>query len=223
MVRYKLNCKEDEMKYFPRGFAAGRARKFAVLAAAAVGVCSGPRLFANDKPGELPAQVIAHVPLKDTPGGEMLLQSKGDKQYLYVQKASKQGFMVVDVTKPSIPSLLNVNANGDTTAGTLQMAGPDAALAVAPDKNSKGVLHGTESPTTTVKLLDLTDPAHPKVLQTFDGVTGTLQDPSRALIFLANKDGLWVLRHSRPGIAPAKAKKKCSSEDAIQAMPPDCM
>ena len=178
----------------------------------------------DTKPTEVPAQVIAHIILKDAPGSEMLLQPRGDKQYLYVQKASKQGFMVVDVTKPSIPALLNVNANADAsaTAGTLQMAGPDAALAVVPDKNAKGVLHGTDSPTSTVRLLDLTDPAHPKVLQTFNDVTGTLQDPKRALIYLANKDGLWILRHSRPTITPSKTKRRCGSEDALAAMPPDC-
>lgn len=210
------------MRYLSRKSVGNEISRVAVVFSAAGALLFAPALFANDKPTEVPAEVISHLPLKEAAGSEMLLQSKGDKQYLYVQKASKQGYMVVDVTKPSIPALLNVKTNGDATAGTLQMAGPDAALAEIPDKNSKGVLHGTESPTATVKLLDLTDPAHPKVLQTFNGVTGTLQDPGRALIYLVNKDGLWVLRHSRPGITPAKAKRKCGSEDAIAAMPPDC-
>jgi len=219
-----MYCKEDAMKYALKEFVCSPMSRFALIVSAAFFALSVPNLLANgnDKPGELPARVVGHIPLKDVPGSEMLLQPKGDKQYLYVQKASKQGFMVVDVTKPSIPNLLKVNANGDATAGTLQMAGPDAALAVVPDKNAKGVLHGAESPTSTVKLLDLTDPAHPKVIQTFSGVTGTLQDPSRALIYLANNDGLWILRHSRPALAPAKTKRRCGSEDALAAMPPDC-
>ena len=219
------------MKYVRKGIASRRdsnriwlrfsAALFTMSTAAAITLAN---TNTDTKPTEVPAEVIAHLPLKDAPGSEMLLQPRGDKQYLYVQKASKQGFMVVDVTRPSIPALLNVNANvnAEATAGTLQMAGPDAALAAVPDKNTKGVLHGTDSPTSTVRLLDLTDPAHPKVLQTFTDVTGTLQDPKRALIYLANKDGLWVLRHSRPTIAPAKVKRRCGSEDAIAAMPPDC-
>lgn len=216
--------KEDAMKYAFKEFLCSPMSRVALIVCAAVFALSAPNLLANgnDKPGEYPAQVVGHIPLKDAPGSEMLLQSKGDKQYLYVQKASKQGFMVVDVTKPSIPNLLNVNVSGDATAGTLQMAGPDAALAAVPDKNAKGVVHGAESPTTTVKVLDLSDPSHPKVIQTFSGVTGTLQDPNRALIYLANKDGLWVLRHSRAALAPAKTKRRCSSEDALAAMPPDC-
>jgi hypothetical protein len=186
-------------------------------------VISVPSLSANNKPTEVPAKVIAHLPLQESPGNEMLLQNKGDKQYLYVQKASKQGFTVVDVTRPGLPSLVKASAaSNDATAGKLEMAGPDVALAEVPDKSSKGIIRSTDYPTETVKILDLSDPAHPKVLQTFTGVTSILQDPSRGLIYLANNEGLWILNHSRPGIKPAKAKKACNSEDAIAAMPPDC-
>jgi hypothetical protein len=154
----------------------------------------------------------------------MLLQSKGDKQYLYVQKASKQGFTVVDVSKPAVPAFVKTSASSnDATAGRLEIVGPDVALATVPDKNAKGVIHSTDNPTETVKVLDLSDPAHPKVMQTFTGVTCTLQDPGRGLIYLANNEGLWILRYPRPGITPSKKKPACRSEDAIQAMPPDCL
>jgi len=190
---------------------------------AAVVVFSAPRVSANNKPTEVPAKVIAHLALKDAPGSEMLLQSKGDKQYLYVQKASKQGFTVIDVTKPVLPTLVNHGAqSSDATAGKLEIVGPDVGLAEVPDKNSKGVIRNSDSPTETVKILDLSDPAHPKVLQTFNGVTSILQDSNRGLIYLANSDGLWILNHARPGITPAKKKRPCGSEDAIASMPPDC-
>jgi len=191
--------------------------------AAAIIVLPGTRISANTKPTEVPAKVIAHLALKDAPGSEMLLQNKGDKQYLYVQKASKQGFTVIDVTKPVLPTLVNHGAqSSDATAGKLEIVGPDVGLAEVPDKNSKGVIRNSDSPTETVKILDLSDPAHPKVLQTFTGVTSILQDPNRALIYLANNDGLWILTHPRPGLTPAKKKRPCGSEDAIASMPPDC-
>ena len=190
---------------------------------AAVFTLSAAGLFANTKPTEVPAQVVGHVALKEAPGSEMLLQNKGDKHYLYVQKASKQGFIVVDVTKPSIPALVDTAASSaDATAGKLEMAGPDVAIAEIPDRNAKGVIHSAENPTETVKILDLSDPAHPKVIQTFKGVTSTLQDPGRGIIYLANGDGLWILRHPRIGLRPAKKKQECGSEDALAAMPPDC-
>jgi hypothetical protein len=191
--------------------------------AAAVAVTSAPPILANTKPTEVPAKVIAHLALKDAPGNEMLLQSKGDKQYLYVQKASKQGFTLIDVTKPVLPTLVNQSdKSGDATAGKLEIVGPDVALAEVPDKNSKGVIRNSDSPTETVRILDLSDPAHPKVIQTFTGVTSILQDPNRGLIYLANNDGLWILNHARPGLTPAKKKRACGSEDAIASMPPDC-
>jgi len=203
--------------------AGNRLARIGLVCSAAAMALSGASLFANTKPTEVPAKVIAHLPLQEASGSEMLLQNKGDKQYLYVQKASKQGFTVVDVTKPRLPSLVNRSApSSDATAGKLEIVGPDVGLAEVPDKNSKGVIRSTDNPTETVKILDLSDPAHPKVLQTFTGVTSILQDPGRGLIYLANNDGLWILSHSRPGITPAKKKQPCGSTDALAAMPPDC-
>jgi len=215
--------KEEAMSIIQQRFSRSPLGPVSIAFAAAVVVTYAPRISANTKPTEVPAKVIAHLPLKDAPGNEMLLQNKGDKQYLYVQKASKQGFTVIDVTKPVLPSLVNHGAqSSDATAGKLEIVGPDVGLAEVPDKNSKGVIRNSDSPTETVKILDLSDPAHPKVLQTFTGVTSILQDSSRGLIYLTNNDGLWILNHARPGLTPAKKKRACGSEDAIASMPPDC-
>lgn len=193
----------------------------AILSAALV--ASTPVMANNTKPTEVPAKVLAHLALQEAPGSEMLLLPKGDKQYLYVQKASKQGFTVIDVSKPAMPSLVNRSGSStDAAAGKLELAGPDVGLAEIPDRNSKGVIRSAENPTETVKILDLSDPAHPKVLQTFTGVTSTLQDPGRGLIYLANNEGLWILSHAKPGFTPAKKKRPCGSSDAIASMPPDC-
>ena len=209
-----------------RRFAGNRAGRMSVIFMAVGLAMTSPVSVGNTKPTEVPARVIGHIALLEAPGSEMLLQTKGDKQYLYVQRASKQGFTIVDVSKPGTPSVVNktsaASASSDDTAGKLEMAGPDVALAEVPDRNSKGVLRSTDNPTETVKVLDLTDPAHPKVLQTFKGVTSTLQDPGRGLIYLANNEGLWVLSHTRPGLAPSKKKQPCGSEDALASMPPDC-
>ncbi|MGB7845693.1 MAG: hypothetical protein WBL63_08775 [Candidatus Acidiferrum sp.] len=206
-----------------QGFSSSHMGRACMIFSAAVVVASAPSLIANTKPTEVPAKVIAHLPLQEPAGSEMLLQSKGDKHFLYVQKASKQGFTVVDVTKPALPSLVNRGApSNDATAGKLEMVSPDVGLAEVPDKNSKGVIRNTDNPTETVKILDLSDPAHPKVLQTFTNVTSILQDPSRGLIYLANNEGLWILNHSKPVLVPAKKKRPCGSEDALASMPPDC-
>jgi hypothetical protein len=212
------------MSFTRQGFARSHLARVSMIFSTVAAVLSIPTtMVANTKPTEVPAKVIAHLPLQEAPGNEMLLQNKGDKLYLYVQKSSKQGFTVIDVTKPAVPSLVNVSApSSDAPAGKLEMAGPDVALAEVPDKNTKGVLRNTDNPTETVKILDLSDPAHPKVLKTFSNVTSILQDPSRGLIYLANNEGLWILNHSKPEFTPAKKKRPCGSEDAIASMPPDC-
>ena len=203
------------MSNIQRGFMWSQLGRAGLAMSVATIAMSVSNTVANTKPTEVPAKVIAHLPLQDSAGSEMLLQNKGDKHYLYVQKASRQGFTVVDVTKPAAPSLVNRSvSSNDATAGRLEIVSPDVGIAEVPDKSAKGV---------TVKVLDLSDPAHPKVLQTFTGVTSILQDPGRGLIYLANNDGLWILTHPRPGITPAKKKPACRSEDALAAMPPDCM
>ena len=175
------------------------------------------------KPTDVPASVIAHLPLPQATGNQMLLQKEEGKTYLYVQQASKQGFMIVDVSKPEKPNLLKRTAeSSQATAGNLEMVSPDVAIAVAPEKKPT-TLTSSNHPSETVRVLDLSDPRNPKTLQEFTGVTGVLPDGGHGLIYLTNNDGLWVLRYSRPALLePAKKKRPCDSETEIMAMPPDC-
>ena len=153
----------------------------------------------------------------------MLLQKEEGKQYLYVQQASKQGFMVVDVSKPDRPNLLKRTAQSNqATAGDLEMVTPKIAIAEAPEKKV-ATLTSSNHPTETVRVLDVSDPRNPKTIQEFDGVTSLLPDGGHGLIYLTNSEGLWILRYSRPALLePAKKKPPCDSNSEIMAMPPDC-
>jgi len=176
------------------------------------------------KPTEVPAMVIAHLPLPLATGNQMLLQKQdGGKNYLYVQQASKQGFMIVDVTKPGQPNLLKRTAESSkATSGNLQMVSPDVAIAEAPERKPS-TLTSNSHPTETVRVLALSDPRNPKTLQEFTGVTSLLPDGNHGLIYLTNGEGLWVLRYYRPPLLePSKKKPPCDSESQIMAMPPDC-
>jgi len=175
------------------------------------------------KPTDVPATVIAHLPLPQATGSQMLLQKENGKHYLYVQQAGKQGFMIVDVTKPEKPSLLKRTAESNqSTTGNLQIVSPDVAIAEAPEKTPT-TLTSSNRPTETVRVLDLSDPRNPKTLETFNKVTSLLPDGGHGLIYLTNNEGLWILRYDRPSpLEPAKKKKPCDSETAIMAMPPDC-
>jgi hypothetical protein len=175
------------------------------------------------KPTDVPATVIAHLPLPQAAGSQMLLQVENAKRYLYVQQSAKQGFMIVDVNKPEQPVLLKRTAESNqATAGNLQIVSPDVAIAEAPEK-TPATLTSSNHTTETVRVLDLSDPRNPKTLETFDKVTSLLPDSRHGLIYLTNNEGLWILRYNRPALLePAKKKPPCDSNSEIMAMPPDC-
>jgi hypothetical protein len=175
------------------------------------------------KPTDLPATVIAHLPLPQATGNQMLLQRESGKEFLYVQQASKQGFMVVDVSKPDRPNLMKRSAESDqATSGNLEMVSPDIAIAEAPEKTPTTITSNAH-PTETVRVLDLSDPRNPKTLETFNKVSSILPDGGRGIIYLTNNEGLWVLRYNRPALLePSKKKAPCDSNSEIMAMPPDC-
>lgn len=187
----------------------------------------GFQASANDKPSpkptDVPATVIAHLVLPQATGNEMMLQKEHGKQFLYVQQASKPGYMVVDVSHPETPSLLKrAPGSNQATEGDLKMVTPSLAIAEAPEKNPD-TLTSSKHATETVRVLDLSDPKNPKTLETFSQVTSTLADGRHGLLYLTNNDGLWILRYSHPWMfEPEKHKPPCTSESEIQAMPPDC-
>jgi LVIVD repeat-containing protein len=191
---------------------------FAVLVALSSAKDEPPK-----KPTDLPATVIAHLPLPQATGTQMLLQREDGKNYLYVQQASKQGFMIVDVSKPDRPTLLKRTAEASlATSGNLEMVSPDVGIAETPEKKP-AMLTSSNHPTETVRVLDLSDPHNPKTLQEFNGVTSLLPDGGHGLIYLTNNEGLWILRYTRPALLePAKKKRPCDSESEIEAMPPEC-
>jgi hypothetical protein len=175
------------------------------------------------KPTDVPATVIGHLPLPQAAGNEMMLQKEHGRQYLYVQQASKPGYMVIDVSRPDAPSLLKrASGSNQATEGDLKMVTPNVGIAEAPEKNPE-TLTSSKHLTETVRVLDLSDPKNPKTLETFTKVTSTLADGRRGLLYLTNNDGLFILQYSRPfSVEPEKTKRPCTSESEIQAMPPDC-
>jgi hypothetical protein len=187
------------------------------------GFAAGASEQPSSKPTDVPATVIAHLPLPQATGNQMLLQKEKGKVYLYIQQAAKQGFMIVDVSKPELPALLKRTAESNqATSGNLEMVSPEIAIAEAPEKTST-TLTSNSHPTETVRVLDLSDPKNPKTLETFNKVTSLLPDGGHGLIYLTNNDGLYVLRYNHPSrFEPAKTKPPCTSESEIQAMPPDC-
>ncbi len=175
------------------------------------------------KPQEVSATVVAHLPLPQAGGSQMLLQRENSKLYLYIQQSTRQGFMVVDVTHTEKPSLLKRTSESDrATRGNLDMVTPEIAVSEAPEK-TPSTLTSSNHPTETVRVLDLSDPKNPKTLETFNKVSGLLPDAGHGLIYLTNNEGLWILRYNHPSMMePARKKPPCDSSSEIMAMPPEC-
>jgi hypothetical protein len=219
------NVKEKAMKRCLGTAFPNRIWCLAILPAVFLGVAVAPVVGAGttSKPAEVPARVIAHLPLPTPAGNQMILQKQEEKRFLYIQQASKQGYTVVEVTKPEYPSFVTPKAKAnDSTAGKLEIVGENVGVAEVPDSASKTAIRSSTAATETVKILDLSDPAHPKTLQTFKNVTSILADGGHGIIYLTNDEGLWVLKHNREQFQPAKKKPNCDSYSAIAAMPPDC-
>lgn len=164
----------------------------------------------GSKPVLQQATVIAHLPLSGAAVSQLILQQHGGKQYLYVEQASKEGFSIVDVTKPDQPNVIRTEAwPNEAFTGKLKMVGERLALAEASDTATAENI----SPTETLNVLDLSDPANPHTILTFSGVTSTLADDEHNLVYITNGEGLWIVKH-KPEQATSSVMHTCRSEDA---------
>lgn len=188
-----------------------------IVTSAALFLVLVPSAFAKNKDAKSSdesATVIAHIALPGAPPTQILLQQDKGKQYLYLVRNSKKGFTVVDVTKPSEPNLIKRVAwpNGGS-AGRLELVG--GTLGLAEGSNVRSASASAEPSSETIELLDLSDPANPRTVQSFTGVTSVLTDEARRLIYTTNSDGLWIVKRR-----PQKfTLPPCTSGDFSAAMP----
>jgi hypothetical protein len=186
-----------------------------------------PGIRSDASPGDFyrsytDVKVIAHLALPGASPQQMFLQQNDRKQYLYVQQPSGQGFTVVDVTKPTKPQRVSQVREENLTMLSSGIAIAEKSDNPAPVGASRasGSTEGTRgggSVSQSVRVLDVSDPAHPRTIQTFRGVTSVLADDARGLIYVANGQGIWILSHQR-----VLRRHECSSSDAISSAIPNC-
>jgi hypothetical protein len=152
---------------------------------------------------------------------QMILQHDGRKTYLYVRQPEDPGYTVVDVTKPKLPTIVN-----HMPQQHLSIVDSGLALAETPESRGTDRLRGTDSSQKqqmqsapqTVRVINVTDPAHPRTIQTFKDVTSIVNDSARRLTYVANADGIWILAHKK-----VLRRHFCSSSDAISSAEPNCL
>jgi len=174
-----------------------------------------PSAFANtkDNSNAKSATVVAHLPLAGSAATDLSLRGQNGHQYLYVAQNSKNAVTVIDVTKPAKPEIVSHVAwpNGKRT-GRFELVGTRMAVteSLSSDSSSPAAAPQTE----TVNVLDLSDPANPRTIESFPGVTSVLTEGPRNLVYFTNDQGLWILSMHRD--LPLRA---CTSDDATAIMP----
>jgi hypothetical protein len=133
-------------------------------------------------------EVVGHVPAS-TPVTRFLTTQHYSSYYLYAEHQAGQGVTMIDVTRANRPAVLaDMPAALPGTSDSLAVVAGTAALVT-----SEPTASATPS-TQTIRIMDFSDPQHPKVTREFSGVTATSRDDRRGLIFVANGEGIWILR-----------------------------
>jgi hypothetical protein len=171
---------------------------------------AAPDGAAQSNPGSVEERikVVAHLALPKMHVNQMFVQQRGEKHYLYLHRPTRQAFALVDVSKPDKPVLLERAILQEPEHGRVSSPPSESALAITVTAEDHSGAGGDNTkppaapapvvlPTETVRLVDLSDPKHPKTLKTFKNVTSMLPDDSRKLIYIANDEGLWIVSHKQ--------------------------
>ncbi len=167
-------------------------KPFVMCAAAAI-LALG--LYAKDKHPKPDPQdainVVGHIPLTNGPIRRFQATQHYSSFYLYAEHEDGKTVTLIDVTKAEHPAVLADVAYPPNSGSTSlsDVAGTAALVTSVPQTQA-------QSAPQTMRLMDLSDPQHPKVTHEFIGITAMDRDDRRGLIFLANADGIWILHKS---------------------------
>jgi hypothetical protein len=137
-------------------------------------------------------EVVGHIPLTNGPVRRFVSTQHYSSYYLYVEYAASKSATLIDVTKAARPMVLadvSFPSNGGDTS-LFSVAG--TAALVTEESGSAAPASALQ----TIRIMDFSDPLHPKVAREFTGVTALSRDERRGLIFVANSEGAWILHQS---------------------------
>jgi hypothetical protein len=169
-----------------------RWQRWAVAALAGLVISTPAAMARNKKPAPKPPtdsiDVVGHVSTTQ-PVTRFISTQHYSSYYLYAEHQGGSDITLIDVTKASSPTVLaDVPSAG---SGSLVSVAGTAAL-VGAGQNTTAV----PAPSQNLKIMDLSDPQHPRVSREFSGVTAIGRDDSRGLVFVANSEGIWILHQN---------------------------
>jgi hypothetical protein len=160
-----------------------------------VGLALAPSSSAKDKKSKASnpkdeIEVAGHIPLTGGPVMRFLATQHYSSYYLYAEHENGGNFTLIDITKTSEPAVLAEVASAPNGASSnfTAVAGTAALVSSEPAASS------TQQSPQTIRIMDLSEAQNPKVAREFTGVTAISRDDPRGLIFVANADGIWILK-----------------------------
>jgi hypothetical protein len=178
----------------------GRVSKVSSVAAVtllALGIAAAPAAWSgkrSEKSAGQAVEIVGRVDLAGSPATSMALVEKDRKEYLYITLGPSAGLSVLDVTISKKARIIERTAiSAPAAAGELVPFGDTRAMILAtPEGPATSQASGSDSQAVTI--LDVEDPANPAVARVFQGVTSLVTDDGRGLIYIANAEGLWILK-----------------------------
>jgi hypothetical protein len=143
---------------------------------------------ASDPKDEI--EVVGHIPLTGGAVKRFVSTQHYSSYYLYAEHENGGNLTLIDITKTNEPAVLadvasapnGASSNLTAVAGTAALVSSEAAASTTPQSAQ------------TIRIMDFSDARNPKVAREFTGVTAMSRDDPRGLIFVANADGIWILK-----------------------------
>jgi len=135
--------------------------------------------------------VVGHLDLPETSVTALTTSEHWRHEFVQLQDPTHGVVTVVDVTDPSHPSIVK----------RLRLPEQLAQYSVAVLLGDAALLTRTKLPSAvpqpdSVSFVSFADPDHPRIVRQFDNVSAIRIHRERGLIYLANPDGLWILRQN---------------------------
>jgi hypothetical protein len=131
--------------------------------------------------------VIGHIALPNATVSSLKTSEHRRKQLLQLQDTKHRTLMLVDVTDASHPAVVK----------QFQLPAEPAASTFAALAGDVALVTDTQTPEVHISsaaVVDFADPAHPATVRKFNDVSALRTDEGRGLIYLVDKDGLWILQ-----------------------------
>jgi len=136
--------------------------------------------------------VVGHLALAGEPVTRFVCTTHCSSDYIYAEHGAGQDITLIDVTNAEHPSVVGEVPVASGGGGEDLVSAAGTAALVSTEQSIPGVASKSQ----TLRIMDLSDPQHPKIAREIDGVTAIGRDENRGLVFLANCAGIWIL-HER--------------------------